>query len=123
MLLNNEACTYWSEKKKSERRKNLFIYMFLWQNATENSALKIQNVQRSRNARKKVEAKREEKREQVKQEMDRAALKIQQKQRVRDAKKEVHKKKECKKNVAGKPHSLLHHFSLSGNEILFYFVH
>ncbi len=121
MLLNNEACTYWSEKKNLKEKKS--FCMFLWQNATENNALKIQNVQRSRNARKKVEAKREEKREQEKQEMDRAALKIQQKQRVRDAKKEVHKKKECKKNVAGKHHSLLHNFSLSGNEILFYFVH
>ncbi len=55
-----------------------------------------------------MEAKREEKMEQEKQETDRAALKIQQKQRVREAKREMHKKKELKKRVAGKHHSLLY---------------
>jgi hypothetical protein len=72
-----------------------------------NSALKIQNIHRSRNARKRMEAKREERREQEMQEMDRAALKIQQAHRMRDAKKEVQKQKEYKKRVAGKHHSLL----------------
>jgi hypothetical protein len=71
------------------------------QASEKKGAVKIQSMQRSKLAKKKMRAKQQQKALQEEQKMDSAAQKIQQRHRVRGARKEVEKRKDHKKRLAG----------------------